>query len=150
MSRMRVVSWKLVTSHLAAVVLGIVLAFAISFIVGRYKHHKDIEQLQSQIQQDPKDADNWTSLGYTESLAHDDTEAMAAFRKAIELDPSNFQAYFGIGTVCEQDGDYAAAQTWYGDALKIAEKGNNSVDILMVKEALKMLQTRRVGRQDSQ
>lgn len=149
MSKMGMVSWKSMASHLAAVVLGIVLAFATSFIVGRYRFHEDIEQFQSQIQQDPKDADNWMSLGYIESGAHDDAEALAAFKKAIELEPSNFQPYFGIGTMYEQDGDYALAQIWYGDALKIAQKGSNSADILMVKEALKMVQTRGVGDQAS-
>src|SRR5579872_6374184 len=132
MSRMHRLNWKWVASHLAAVVLGIALTFVISFIVSRYRFHEDIKQLQSQIQQDPKDADNWTSLGFTESLAHDDAEALAAFRKAIELDPSNFQAHFGMGAVYEQDGDFPAAQTWYGDALRIAQKGGNSVDALMV------------------
>lgn len=141
-------SWKPVASHLAAVVLGIALTFLISFAISRYRFHKEVEEMQSQIQQYPKDVDNWTSLGFTYSLAHEDSEAVTMFKKAIELDPSNFQAYIGMGSVYEQDGEYATAQTWYSGALSIAQKGHNSLDILMAKEALKLAQAKGVRQQE--
>ena len=140
---------KAVATHFIAVVFGLGLAFLISFIVSRYRFHQEVGQLQSQIQQFPKDVDNWTSLGYTYSLARYDSEAITAFKKALELDPSSFQAYIGMGTVYDREGNYAAAQTWYSGAVSIAQKGRNSLDILMAKEALKLAQARKAGGQGS-
>jgi len=57
--------------------------------------------------------------GWRAQQARQLTEAAAAYRKAIQLDPSYFDAYFNLGAVSVQSGNVAAGLAAYETALAI-------------------------------
>jgi tetratricopeptide (TPR) repeat protein len=80
---------------------------------------KAVEQYQKITQADPKDIDSWIMLGRLQKALMNSTEAMAAYKKALELDASNEDAMTGLATVYADLGDNRAA----ADMLrKVADK----------------------------
>src|SRR5580658_5668394 len=83
---------------------------------------KAVEQYQKITQTDPKDIDSWIMLGRLEKALQNSTEAMAAYKKALELDAGNEDAMTGLATVYADLGDNKAA----ADMLqKVADKDPN-------------------------
>ncbi len=83
---------------------------------------KAIEQYQKITEADPKDVDSWIMLGRLQKALMNSTEAMAAYKKALELDADNEDAMTGLATVYADLGDNKAA----ADMLrKVADKNPN-------------------------
>ena len=83
---------------------------------------KAIEQYQKIAETDPKDVDSWIMLGRLQKALQNSTEAMAAYKKALELDAGNEDAMTGLATVYADLGDNKAA----ADMLrKVADKDPN-------------------------
>jgi tetratricopeptide (TPR) repeat protein len=83
---------------------------------------KAIEQYQKIAETDPKDVDSWIMLGRLQKALQNSTEAMAAYKKALELDADNEDAMTGLATVYADLGDNKAA----ADMLrKVADKDPN-------------------------
>jgi len=58
--------------------------------------------LRSATQRWPRDTDAWNALGVAEVHRGDLDAAIAAFRKATEIDARDSLAYFNLGRACEQ------------------------------------------------
>ncbi len=83
---------------------------------------KAVEQYQKITETDPKDVDSWIMLGRLQKALMNSTEAMAAYKKALELDAGNEDAMTGLATVYADLGDNKAA----ADMLqKVADKDPN-------------------------
>jgi tetratricopeptide (TPR) repeat protein len=83
---------------------------------------KAIEQYQKITETDPKDIDSWIMLGRLDKAIMNSTEALAAYKKALELDAGNEDAMTGLATVYADLGDNKAA----ADMLqKVADKDPN-------------------------
>lgn len=83
---------------------------------------KAVEQYQKITEADPKDVDSWIMLGRLQKALMNSTEAMAAFKKALEIDADNEDAMTGLATVYADLGDNKSA----ADMLrKVAEKDPN-------------------------
>jgi tetratricopeptide (TPR) repeat protein len=83
---------------------------------------KAIEQYQKITEADAKDVDSWIMLGRLQKAVMNSTEAMAAYKKALELDADNEDAMTGLATVYADLGDNKAA----ADMLrKVADKDPN-------------------------
>jgi tetratricopeptide (TPR) repeat protein len=55
------------------------------------------------------------------------SEALARFRKALELNPSRFDAHLGVGRVLDMEGKYEEARQYIQKAIDVApESGRNS------------------------
>jgi len=81
--------------------------------------NRAIEQYQKITATDPKDIDSWLMLGRLEKVVQNSTNAMAAYKKVIELDPDNEEAMTGLATVYADLGDNKSA----ADLLqKVADK----------------------------
>jgi tetratricopeptide (TPR) repeat protein len=83
---------------------------------------KAIEQYQKITQTDPKDVDSWIMLGRLQKALQNSTEALAAYKKALELDASNEDAMTGLATVYADLGDNKAAAEMLQ---KVADKDPN-------------------------
>lgn len=83
---------------------------------------KAIEQYQKITEVDPKDIDSWIMLGRLQKALMNSTEAMAAYKKALALDPDNEDAMTGLATVYADLGDNKAAAEMLR---KVAEKDPN-------------------------
>src|SRR5579863_8404702 len=83
---------------------------------------KAIEQYQKITEADPKDIDSWIMLGRLQKALMNSTEAMAAYKKALELDADNEDAMTGLATVYADLGDNKAAAEMLR---KVAEKDPN-------------------------
>jgi len=83
---------------------------------------KAIEQYQKITETDPKDIDSWIMLGRLEKALMNSTEAMAAYKKALELDAANEDAMTGLATVYADLGDNKAAAEMLQ---KVADKDPN-------------------------
>ena len=83
---------------------------------------KAIEQYQKITEADPKDVESWIMLGRLQKAIMNSTEAMAAYKKALELDASNEDAMTGLATVYADLGDNKAAAEMLR---KVAEKDPN-------------------------
>jgi len=83
---------------------------------------KAIEQYQKITETDPKDIDSWIMLGRLNKALMNSTEAMAAYKKALELDAGNEDAMTGLATVYADLGDNKAAAEMLQ---KVADKDPN-------------------------
>jgi tetratricopeptide (TPR) repeat protein len=83
---------------------------------------KAIEQYQKITEAAPKDIDSWIMLGRLQKAIMNSTEAMAAYKKALELDAANEDAMTGLATVYADLGDNKAAAEMLR---KVAEKDPN-------------------------
>jgi len=83
---------------------------------------KAIEQYQKIAETDPKDVDSWIMLGRLHKALQNSTEAMAAYKKALELDAGNEDAMTGLATVYADLGDNKAAAEMLR---KVADKDPN-------------------------
>jgi len=80
---------------------------------------KAIEQYEKITEGDPKDTESWLMLGRLDKIAQNSTEAIKAYKKALELDPENEDAMTGLAMVYTDLGDTKAA----ADLLrKVADK----------------------------
>jgi tetratricopeptide (TPR) repeat protein len=83
---------------------------------------KAIEQYQKITSGDPKDLESWIMLGRLDKVSQNSTEALAAYKKALEIDPDNEDAMTGMAQVYTDLGDSKAA----ADLLrKVADKNPN-------------------------
>src|SRR3984885_3137528 len=83
---------------------------------------KAIDQYQKITETDPKDIDSWIMLGRLQKAIMNSTEAMNAYKKALELDASNEDAMTGLATVYADLGDNKAAAEMLR---KVADKDPN-------------------------
>jgi tetratricopeptide (TPR) repeat protein len=83
---------------------------------------KAVEQYQKITETDPKDIDSWIMLGRLQKAIMNSTEALAAYKKALELDASNEDAMTGLATVYADLGDNKAAAEMLQ---KVADKDPN-------------------------
>src|SRR5450755_358153 len=60
---------------------------------------KAIEQYQRITAGDPKDVESWLMLGRLDKIAQNSTDALNAYKKALELDPANEDAMTGLAMV---------------------------------------------------
>ncbi|MGF7156274.1 tetratricopeptide repeat protein [Novosphingobium gossypii] len=89
---------------------GYCLGTALNFL-GRYEESRPI--LAEQAEHLQPDAMSWFQLGVANGNAGRSTEAIAAYGKAIALDPDYDIAMFNLGGVHWNDGDLiAAARVW--------------------------------------
>jgi tetratricopeptide (TPR) repeat protein len=98
---------------------------------------KAIEQWDKITQGDPKDVDSWLMLGRLDKIAQNSTDALKAYKKALEVDPDNEDALTGLAMVYTDLGDNKAA----ADLLrKVADKNpspHSLVNLAGVYEELK-------------
>ena len=74
---------------------------------------------------DETNANYLNGLGYVNSLRGNDDRALAAYRIAIERDPSNGFAYYNTGVTLHNKGDIEeAADAFYGAGLAYIKNGN--------------------------
>jgi tetratricopeptide (TPR) repeat protein len=83
---------------------------------------KAIEQYQKITEADPKDVESWIMQGRLQKALMNSTEAMAAYKKALELDAANEDAMTGLATVYADLGDNKAAAEMLR---KVADKDPN-------------------------
>lgn len=83
---------------------------------------KAIEEYQQITAADPKDIDSWLMLGRLNKVLQNSTEAMAAYKKVLEIDADNEEAMTGLATVYADLGDNKAAAELLQ---KIADKNPN-------------------------
>ena len=98
---------------------------------------KAIEQFQKITEGDPKDMESWLMLGRLQKIAQNSTDALTAYKKALELDPANEDAMTGLAMVYTDLGDTKAAADLFR---KVAEKDPNPrslMNLAMVYEQLK-------------
>ena len=77
---------------------------------------EDIDEYLSQT------SDNefaWTMLGHIESDRDNDSLAMIAYEKAIELSPKTVEAITGMGIIMRKKGNYGQASKYYQRAIEI-------------------------------
>src|SRR5579863_2593652 len=80
---------------------------------------KALEQFQKIVASNPKDLESWIMLGQLEKLTGDSNGAMAAYQKALALDPENQDALTGLALVYSDLGENTKA----ADLLnKVAQK----------------------------
>jgi tetratricopeptide (TPR) repeat protein len=83
---------------------------------------KAVEQYQKITETDPKDVDSWIMLGRLQKALQNSTEALAAYKKALAIDPENEDAMTGMATVYADLGDNRAAAEMLQ---KVADKDPN-------------------------
>jgi tetratricopeptide (TPR) repeat protein len=83
---------------------------------------KAIEQYEKITQGDPKDLESWLMLGRLDKVAQKSTEAITAYKKALELDADSEDAMTGLAMVYTDLGDTKAAAELLR---KVADKNPN-------------------------
>lgn len=61
----------------------------------------------------------WALLGHIESDFNEDSLAIAAYKKALKLNPKTLAALTGMGIVARKKGDYDKASDYYYQAIDI-------------------------------
>lgn len=81
--------------------------------------HAAAESLEKAVKIDPKQANVWVLLGYARSNNPQQyPSAIEAFRKAIALEPSNWEVYFAMASAQWAKGKFSDAVQTYRDAVK--------------------------------
>jgi tetratricopeptide (TPR) repeat protein len=83
---------------------------------------KAIEQYEKITQGDPKDLESWLMLGRLDKIAQKSTDAITAYKKALELDADSEDAMTGLAMVYTDLGDTKAAAELLR---KVADKNPN-------------------------
>jgi tetratricopeptide (TPR) repeat protein len=83
---------------------------------------KAIEQYEKITEGEPKDTDSWLMLGRLQKIAQNSTDALKAYKKALELDSDNEDAMTGLAMVYTDLGDNKAAAELMR---KVADKNPN-------------------------
>ncbi len=97
---------------------------------------KAIEQYQKITDSDPKDIESWLMLGRLDKIAQNSTDAMTAYKKALEMDPDNEDAKTGLAMVYADLGDNKAA----ADLLrKLADKNPSPRSLTSLAEVYEQL-----------
>ena len=97
---------------------------------------KAIEQYQKITEGNPKDIESWLMLGRLNKIGQNSTDAMKAYKKALELDPDNEDANTGLAMVYTDLGDNKAA----ADLLrKITEKNPSARSLTSLAEVYEQL-----------
>ena len=97
---------------------------------------KAIEQYQKITEGDPKDLESWLMLGRLNKIAQNSTDAMKAYKTALQLDPDNEDANTGLAMVYTDLGDNKAA----ADLLrKITEKNPSARSLTSLAEVYEQL-----------
>ena len=97
---------------------------------------KAIEQYQKITQGDPKDIESWLMLGRLQKIAQNSTDAMNAYKKALEIDPDNEDANTGLAMVYADLGDNKAAAEMLR---KLAEKNPSPRSLTSLAEVYEQL-----------
>ena len=74
--------------------------------------------------------------------------AKASFKKAAELDPSNYQAQFNLALVSEVEGEASTASNYYFQSAKLALEAKELTRVYKVLTALKRLSLNNVTAQN--
>jgi len=69
-----------------------------------------------------KEEDAWVNLGWVYRNMNNPTESIAAYRKALEIDPKQAQAALGLGWAYQQTKEYDKAIAAYLEAAKLDPK----------------------------
>lgn len=75
------------------------------------KYSEAAEKLQIAVSRQPRNPQAWFDLGYAQSHLGRTPEAVAAYRKAVELSPGWFEANLNLGLALARSGDFADAAT---------------------------------------
>lgn len=93
--------------------------------VGGRNGHRGGEPQEEPRPADPVDSDGWFERG--EELEADDPEAaLAAYRRALELDPAHADAHLNAGRLLHEKGDLEGAERHYRRAQAIEAEGSFS------------------------
>jgi len=68
----------------------------------------------------PDIAEGWVHLGLVSRMLGDSNGAAAAFGYALKLDPKNYQAMNGLGSLAQDDSDVSTAAQWFARASEAA------------------------------
>src|SRR6478736_9284930 len=85
-------------------------------LLQKQQYQQAEEKLQTIVMQQPENPQAWFDLGFAQSHQGKTTEAIAAYKKATQLDPKWFEAQQTLGLALAKSGDLTAAAS----ALKTA------------------------------
>jgi tetratricopeptide (TPR) repeat protein len=114
-----------------------------AFYAERKQYDVAIEFLQRATAADPHLLDAWVNLGGAYEATHRDAEALAAFRKAVELDPEDphmYAAHFDLGLLYERTNSWDAAAMEFSKSLQLMPDFDAGKDAL--KRAQEMIKQR--------
>jgi hypothetical protein len=84
--------------------------------------------IQQRLAASPQDASAWRMLGQLALERGAPTEALDAFRRAIQLDRLNVAAYFGLGTAAQQLDRYGDAELAFQHVIELAPESEYAID----------------------
>jgi tetratricopeptide (TPR) repeat protein len=70
---------------------------------------KALDQYAKITESDPKDTDSWVMIGRLEKIASNASDSEKAYKKVLELDPSNEDALTGLAMAAAEKGDLTGA-----------------------------------------
>ena len=94
--------------------------FNLALLRLRQKRYEDARQeLGRVVESRPNMAGAWFYLGLAKALTGHSGEAVADYRRALEIDPSHTRAYLELGRALEKTGDVAEARRFLEHGLKV-------------------------------
>ncbi len=117
-------NWRTVVSHACAIFLGVLLGLPLHGLINKWQLNKSIEKTELQIGQNPESPTNWLVLGMLRARRGDNDGALAAYTKALALDPSSIDALRALGVFYTDQGNLVEAEKWFTEALNIARTKN--------------------------
>ena len=76
--------------------------------------------LQRMVAENPGRADSWRLIGRIHQKQNRIPDAIAAFRRAVELRPDSAAAHSDLGDLMAQTGDHRAASFHFDQVMKLA------------------------------
>src|SRR5205814_7158688 len=75
--------------------------------------------LQNALAQSPKDFQGWYDLGFVHDALNKPAEAIADYKKSIDLNPNIFESNLNLGLLLAQQGNNAEAETYLRSATQL-------------------------------
>lgn len=133
------------TKQLYLPILAIILLYACNNDLGKrieilaidekWKNGKLEEakrEINTYLGENPGNEFAWTLLGHIESDTDHDSVAMAAYKKALDVNPRTDEAIIGLGILSRKKGEYGKAADYYYRALEIDPNSADAYSSLVV------------------
>lgn len=79
-----------------------------------------IPDLEKVVAKTPKAVEGWAMLGQARSMLNEYAESERCYRKAMLLNPKNYEILFGLGLALSSQGKYQDATIYYLRAIDVA------------------------------
>ena len=135
---------RIIISHGIFLVLGIMLGWCVPKLIQTARYDQILRDAEKQLSGNPDKAQNWMILGAAKHYRKDYNGELAAYKKALEIDPNYVNAYEGIASHYLDEGNIDQSEAWLKKGLAVAEQSKPEA-VYEARQMLEFIQNHRTN-----